>query len=160
VADFRPVEATKARILAIHAAPAGTRIEDANTEWVEVLVALDSDLANWRLQHLRALWREELARPVEWDWVYTWGSPAFVAAGEVYRIHSGSRIRAAAHPLPEDLAPGRKHVYTAGPAAAGRLIWAVGDYARLVDAFGTVIDEIVVWTGDEPAKPESAPARR
>lgn len=152
MADFRPVEATKARILTIHPAPAGTSHDDANAEWIEVQVQLDSDMANWRLQHLRAMWREELARPVEWEWVYTWGSPAFVREGEVYRIHSGSRIRAASHPSPDDLAPGRKHVYAAGPVAAARLMWARGDYARLLDAFGTVIDEIVVWP------PEPAPA--
>ena len=152
MADFRPVEATKARILSIHPAPAGTTPDDANAEWIEVQVQLDSDMANWRLQHLRALWREELARPVEWDWVYTWGSPAFVAEGEVYRIHSGSRIRAASHPLPDDLAPGRKHVYFAGPVAPARSFWTRGDYARLLDAFGTVIDEIVVWP------PEPVPA--
>ena len=153
MADFRPVEATKARILSIHAAPAGTSLDHANAEWIEVQVELDSDMANWRLQHLRALWKEEMARPVQWTWVFTWGSPAFVRAGEVYRIHSGSRIRAASHPLPDDLAPGRKHVYAAGPVANARLVWTVGDYARLMDAFGTVIDEVVVWTGT----PEPAP---
>jgi hypothetical protein len=160
MADFRPVEATKARILAIHPAPAGTALEDANAEWIEVIVQMDSDLANWRLQHLRALWREEMAKPVAWEWVYTWGSPAFVRAGEVYRIHSGSRVRAASHPLTDDLAPGRKHVYSAGPVAAARLMWAVGDYARLIDAFGTIIDEVVVWTGEPPRQPEGAAARR
>ena len=157
MADFRPVEATKARILSIHAAPDGTSTLDANAEWIEVVVQLSSDLANWRLQHLRALWRLELARPVEWEWVYTWGSPAFVREGEIYRIHSGSRIRAASHPLPDDLAQGRKHVYIGGPIAAGRLRWQVGDYARLVDAFGTVIDEIVVWTG-APSSPAGTPS--
>ena len=155
MADFRPVEATKARILSIHPAPEGTSIEDANAEWIEVTVNLNSDMANWRLQHLRALWREELARPVQWEWIYTWGSPSFVREGEIYRIHSGSRVRAASHPLPDDLATGRKHVYAAGPVAAARLLWARGDYARLVDAFGTVIDEIVVW----PAAPEPKPAK-
>jgi hypothetical protein len=155
MADFRPVEATKARILTIHPAPAGTSQDDANAEWIEVQVRLDSDMANWRLQHLRAMWREELSRPVEWEWVYTWGSPAFVREGEVYRIHSGSRIRAASHPSPDDLAPGRKHVYAAGPVAAGKLMWARGDYARLLDAFGTVIDEIVVW----PPEPAPAPVK-
>ena len=143
----------KARILNIHPAPAATSIEDANAEWIEVRAALDSDLANWRLQHLRALWREEVAKPVEWEWVYTWGSPSFVRADEIYRIHSGSRVRAATHPLADDLAPGRKHVYVAGPVAAARFLWARGDYARLVDAFGTVIDEIVVWP------PETAPQK-
>jgi hypothetical protein len=152
MADFRPVESTKARILTIHPAPPGTAPEDANGEWIEVVVALDSDLANWRLQHLRALWREEIAKPVEWEWVYTWGSPCFVREGEIYRIHSGSRVRAATHPLPDDLATGRKHVYVAGPIAAARLMWTRGDYARLLDAFGTVIDEIVVW----PAEPAPA----
>jgi hypothetical protein len=63
VADFRPVEALKARILNIRAASATTAIEDANAEWIEVQAMLDSDLANWRLQHLRALWREEVPKP-------------------------------------------------------------------------------------------------
>ena len=40
-----------------------------------------------------------------------------------------------------------------GAIAAARLLWTRGDYARLVDAFGTVIDEIVVWP------PESAPQK-
>lgn len=153
MADFRPVEALKARLLSIRAAPDGTSLEGANAEWIEVQATLSSDLANWRLQHLRALWREEVAKPVEWEWVYTWGSPAFVGAGEIYRIHSGSRVRAATHPLADDLVGGRKHVYVAGPVAAARLFWQRGDYARLVDAFGTVIDEIVVWP------PESAPQK-
>ena len=159
MADFRPVEATKARILTIHPAPADTPIERANAEWIEVIVQLDSDLANWRLQHLRALWREEIAKPIEWEWVYTWGSPAFVRAGEVYRIHSGSRMRAAAHPLSDDLAPGRKHVYTAGPVAAAKLMWQRGDYVRLLDAFGTVIDEVVVWPQEKPAEAKPAETR-
>jgi hypothetical protein len=158
VADFRPTEATKARILTIHPAPAGTPAEHANAEWIEVAVQLSSDLANWRVQHLRALWREEVAKPVEWEWVYTWGSPAFVREGEIYRIHSGSRVRAASHPLPDDLAQGRKHVYIAGPIAAARLLWQLGDYARLVDAFGTVIDEIVVWTAPAPTAPAGTPS--
>ena len=160
MADFRPVEATKARLLSIRAAPAGTRIEDANAEWIEVQATLDSDLANWRLQHLRALWRETVAKPVEWEWIYTWGSPAFVRAGEIYRIHSGSRVRAAMHPLAEDLVPGRKHVYVAGPIAAARLLWRRGDYARLVDAFGTVIDEIVVWPPENASEKTEQPASR
>jgi hypothetical protein len=158
VADFRPVEAAKARILSIHPAPAATTGEDANAEWIEVQVTLDSDLANWRLQHLRALWREEIAKPVEWEWVYTWGSPSFVRAGEIYRIHSGSRVRAATHPLADDLVPGRKHVYMAGPVAAARLLWTRGDYARLVDAFGTVIDEIVVWPSEDAPQKTAQPA--
>jgi hypothetical protein len=158
VADFRPVEATKARILSIRPAAEGTTIEDANAEWIEVVVNLSSDLANWRLQHLRALWREEMAKPVEWEWIYTWGSPSFVREGEIYRIHSGSRVRAASHPLPDDLAGGRKHVYAAGPVAAARLVWTRGDYARLVDAFGTVIDEVVVWPAPpKPAEGAAAP---
>ena len=158
MADFRPVEATKAKILSIHPAPDGTTLDNANAEWIEVAVQLNSDLANWRLQHLRALWREELARPMQWEWIYTWGSPAFVREGEIYRIHSGSRVRAASHPLPDDLAQGRKHVYAAGPVAAARFFWTRGDYARLVDAFGTVIDEIVVWPAP-PAEKKDAPAR-
>jgi len=160
MADFRPVEATKARILTIHSAPPATGIEDANAEWLEVAIQLSSDLANWRLQHLRALWRKEMARPVEWEWVYTWGSPSFVRAGEIYRIHSGSRVRAATHPLAEDLVPGRKHVYVAGPVAAARLLWTRGDYARLVDAFGTVIDEIVVWPPEGAPQQTAQPASR
>jgi hypothetical protein len=146
VADFRPVEANKAHILTIRPAPARTALDDANAEWVEVIVDEASDMANWRLQHLRGFWRTETAKPVEWEWVYTWGSPTFVRAGEVYRIHSGSRVRAAGHPLADDVTPGRIHVYAAGPAAAARLLWQKGDYVRLVDAFGTVIDEVVVWT--------------
>jgi hypothetical protein len=142
VADFRPVEAAKARILSIRGAAADTAVEDANAEWIEIQATLDSDLANWRLQHLRALWRQ----------------------GEIYRIHSGSRVRAAMHPLADDLVGGRKHVYVAGPVAAARLFWRRGDYARLVDAFGTVIDEIVVWPPDaEPQKaeqPASSPSSR
>src|SRR5438094_384567 len=82
-------------------------------------------------------------RSSEWGWSYTVGSPAFVRAGEIYRIRSGSQIRAAMHPLADDLTAGRKHVYVAGPLGAARLIWQRGDYARLVDAFGTVIDEVI-----------------
>ena len=164
VADFRPVEANKAHILMIRPALASTPVEDANAEWVEVIADLSSDLANWRLQHLRGLWRPDVAKPIEWEWVYTWGSPAFVQAGEIYRIHSGSRARAALHPLSDDLAPGRKHVYAAGPIGAAKLIWRRADYVRLVDAFGTVIDEVVVWpqepvaepTKEEPARPARA----
>ena len=152
MADFRPVEATKARILSVHPAPDATPIEDANGEWIEVAVTMSSDLANWRVQHMRPLWKEEVAKPVEWEWVYTFGSPSFVREGEIYRIHSGSRVRAATHPLPDDLAPGRKHVYMAGPVGAAKLFWRRGDYARLLDAFGTVIDEIVVWP-PQPAPP-------
>jgi hypothetical protein len=158
VADFRPVEAAKARVLNIRPSPAATSLEDANAEWIEVQVTLDSDLANWRLQHLRALWRDEVSKPVEWEWVYTWGSPSFVRAGEIYRIHSGSRVRAAMHPLPDDLVGGRKHVYVAGPVAAARLFWTRGDYARLVDAFGTVIDEIVVWPPEAVPQKAEQPA--
>ena len=121
----------------IHPGSAETPVDDANTEWVEIIADLSSDFANWRLQHLRGLWKPEVAKPVEWEWVYTWGSPAFVKAGEIYRIHSGSRARAATHPLSDDLAPGRKHVYAAGPTGAAKLIWKKADYVRLVDAFGT-----------------------
>jgi hypothetical protein len=152
VSDFKPVEANKARILSVRPAAAGTSLDDANLEWVEIAVELDSDLANWRVQHLRPLWRVEIAKPIEWTWIYTFGSPAFVRAGEIYRIHSGSRVRAAMHPVADDLTPGRKHVYAAGPLAGARLIWERGDYVRLVDAFGTVIDEVIVWP------PEPAPA--
>ncbi len=158
MSDFKPVEANKARILSIRPAPAGAALDGANAEWVEVAINLDSDLANWRLQHLRPLWRKELARPVEWDWVYTFGSPAFVSAGEIYRIHSGSRIRAAMHPLADDLVSGRKHVYVAGPLGAARLLWERGDYVRLVDAFGTVIDEVVVWPTEAEASPAGTPS--
>lgn len=161
VADILPTESVKARILAIHSAPPGTSGDDANAEWVEIRVEQNSDLANWRVAHVRALWREEVAKPIEWEWIYTFGSPHFATAGEIYRIHSGSMIRAAMHPLPDDLAPGRKHVYVAGPVGAARLRFVKGDYLRLVEAFGTVIDEIVVWP--EPAQqvtPEAEPARR
>lgn len=156
MADFRPVEANKAHILTVRFVPEATPLASANAEWVEVIVDLASDLANWRLQHLRGLWREETAKPIEWEWVYTWGSPAFVRAGEIYRIHSGSRARAATHPLADDLAPGRKHVYAAGPTGAAKVLWRKGDYVRLVDAFGTVIDEVVVW----PPAPATSAAER
>lgn len=152
MADFLPVEANKARILLLKV-PGGTLpVEDRNAEWVEIAVNEAGDLANWRLQRLHALWNDQVARPAESEWLYTFGSPAFVAAGEVYRIHSGSRVRAATHPLADDLATGRKHVYVAGPEAAARQLWARGDYVRLVDAFGTVIDEVVVW----PPEPSEA----
>ena len=154
MADFRPVEAAKARILSIRPAPEGTPADGANAEWIEVRVELDSDLANWRVAHLRALWLEEVGKPVEWEWIYTFGSPHFAKAGEIYRIHSGSFVRASVHPVADDLTPGRKHVYVAGPVRAARLLWARGDYARLVDAFGTVMDEIVVWP-DAAAKPQA-----
>lgn len=58
MSDFRPAEANKARILSIRPAARELSTDGANAEWLEVLVNLDSDLANWRLQHLRALWRE------------------------------------------------------------------------------------------------------
>ncbi|MBM4434842.1 MAG: hypothetical protein FJ028_07050 [Chloroflexi bacterium] len=159
MADFRPVmaEGPKARILMVKPAPAGTTPDRANAEWVEVRVDLDSDLANWRVARVRALWREEVERPVEWEWVYTFGSPHFAKAGEIYRIHSGSIVRAAMHPVADDLAPGRKHAYAGGPVRGARLLWSKGDYVRLVDAFGTVIDEVVVWPASE-APPSQAPA--
>lgn len=163
VSDFKPVEANKARILSIKPAPADTPLEDANLEWVEIAVVLDGDLANWRVQHIRPLWKVDIAKPIEWEWIYTFGSPAFVKAGEIYRIHSGSRIRAAMHPLADDLTPGRKHVYSAGPLGSARLIWQRGDYVRLLDAFGTVIDEVIVWppepAASTPAGTPSAGAR-
>jgi hypothetical protein len=159
MADFRPVEANKGHILMIRPAVATTPIEDANAEWVEIIADLSSDFANWRLQHLRGLWKADVAKPVEWEWIYTWGSPAFVKAGEIYRIHSGSRARAATHPLQDDLAPGRKHVYAAGPIGAARLIWKRGDYVRLVDAFGTVIDEVVVWPDAKTPEPNPEETR-
>ena len=159
MADFRPVEANKGNILMSHPGSANTPVEDANTEWVEIIADLSSNFANWRLQHLRGLWKPEVTKPVEWEWVYTWGSPSFVKAGEVYRIHSGSRARAATHPLADDLASGRKHVYAAGPIGAAKLIWKKGDYVRLVDAFGTVIDEVVVWPEEKPPEPKPAETR-
>lgn len=160
VADFRPVESNKARILTIRPAPEGTSADDANTEWLEIRVELNSDLANWRVAHLRALWLEQVAKPVEWEWVYTFGAPHFAKAGEIYRIHSGSQVRAALHPVADDLTPGRKHVYVSGPVRAARLLWTKGDYARLVDAFGTVMDEIVVWPEAAQGKREAEPAKR
>lgn len=161
MADFRPVEAAKARILSIRSALAQTALDDANVEWVEIRVELNSDLANWRVAHVRALWVEDVGKPVEWEWVYTFGSPHFARAGEIYRIHSGSLVRASLHPVADDLTPGRKHVYVAGPVRAARLLWAKGDYVRLVDAFGTVIDEVVVWPeAAAQTKREAEPARR
>lgn len=151
MADFKPTESRKAAILAIKPASPETSREHATIEWVEVIANEDGDLANWRLMHVRPRWREDVSRPLEWEWVYTWGSPAFVRAGEVYRIHSGSRIRAATHPEADDLVPGRKHVYAAGPVAAARTIWRPGDYCRLVEAFGAVIDEVIV-AEQEPAR--------
>jgi len=62
VSDFKPVEANKARILSIKVAPEGTAQDDTNLEWVEIAVNLDSDLANWRVQHLRPLWKAEVAK--------------------------------------------------------------------------------------------------
>ena len=56
------------------------------------------------------------------------------------------------------LVGGRKHVYVAGPVAAARLFWTRGDYARLVDAFGTVIDEIVVWPAESVSPQAEQPA--
>jgi hypothetical protein len=159
MADFRPTEARKASILTLRVATPDTTIAHANREWVEVVANLDGDLANWRLARVRPQWREEVARPIAWEWIYTWGSPAFVRAGEIYRIHSGSRVRAATHPEPDDLVPGRKHVYTAGPLAAARLIWQPGDYVRLLEAFGAVIDEVIVLPGEEPASAEAARAQ-
>jgi hypothetical protein len=158
VSDFKPVEANKARILSIKVAPSGTSLDDANVEWVEIAVDLDSDIANWRVQHVRPLWKVEIAKPIDWEWIYTFGSPAFVRAGEIYRIHSGSRIRAAMHPLADDLTAGRKHVYVGGPLGAAKLIWERGDYVRLVDAFGTVIDEVIVWPPEPVATPAGTPS--
>ena len=158
MADFKPTESRKASILAIRPAPADTPPEHANREWIEVIVSEDGDLANWRVMHLRPRWVEDVARPVSWEWVYTWGSPAFVRAAEIYRIHSGSRVRAATHPEPDDLVPGRKHVYTAGPLAAVRVIWRPGDYVRLVEAFGAVIDEVIVV--EQAATPQESAKTR
>lgn len=56
-------------------------------------------------------------------------------------------------PLADDLAPGRKHVYAAGPVHAARVYWQRGEYVRLLDAFGTVIDEVVVWPEEAAARP-------
>jgi hypothetical protein len=155
MADFRASEGRKAQILAIKPAPADTAQERANSEWVEIVATEDGDLANWRVMQLRPRWVDEVARPVAWEWVYTFGSPAFVRAGEVYRIHSGSRVRAATHPEPDDLVPGRKHVYAAGPLATARVRYLPGDYIRLVEAFGAVIDEVIVL-GERKAEPKQA----
>ena len=154
--DFQPSEGRKAQILTIKATSAETAPEHANTEWVEIMATEDGDLANWRLMQLRPKWIDEVARPVAWEFVYTFGSPAFVRAGEIYRIHSGSRIRAATHPEPDDLVPGRKHVYAAGPLATARVRYAPGDYIRLVEAFGAVIDEVIVVAERKAAEPAKA----
>src|SRR5260221_10205219 len=159
VSDFKPVEANKARILSIKVAGEGESLDDANGEWVEIAVTLDGDLANWRVQQVRPLWKVEIPRPIEWEWLYTFGAPAFVGAGEIYRIHSGSRIRAAMHPLADDLTSGRKHVYVAGPPGAARLIWERGGYVRLADALGTGIDEVIVGPAEPvPATPAGTPS--
>ncbi|HYY53772.1 MAG TPA: hypothetical protein VFA01_00195, partial [Candidatus Dormibacteraeota bacterium] len=144
MADFRASEGRKAQILTIRPLPSETAPERANGEWVEIMATEDGDLANWRLMQLRPRWTDDVTRPVAWDWVYTFGSPAFVRAGEIYRIHSGSRVRAATHPEPDDLVPGRKHVYAAGPLATARVRYLPGDYIRLVEAFGAVMDEVIV----------------
>ena len=154
--DFQPSEGRKAQILTIKPVAADTPPERANTEWVEIMATEDGDLANWRLMQLRPKWIDEVARPVAWEFVYTFGSPAFVRAGEIYRIHSGSRIRAATHPEPDDLVPGRKHVYAAGPLATARVRYAPGDYIRLVEAFGAVIDEVIVVAERKAAEPAKA----
>jgi hypothetical protein len=156
MADFRASEGRKAQILALKPAPADTAPERANTEWVEIVATEDGDLANWRLMQVRPRWVDEVARPVAWEWVYTFGSPAFVRAGEVYRIHSGSRVRAATHPEPDDLVPGRKHVYAAGPVATARVRYLPGDYIRLVEAFGAVMDEVIVIAERKAAEPKPA----
>jgi hypothetical protein len=151
--DFRPSEGRKAQILTLKTAAIDTPPEHANAEWVEIMAIEDGDLANWRVMQLRPKWVDEIARPIAWEWVYTFGSPAFVRAGEIYRVHSGSRIRAATHPEPDDLVPGRKHVYAAGPLATARVRYLTGDYIRLVEAFGAVIDEVIVVA--EAAAPEA-----
>ena len=155
--DFRPSEGRKAQILTIKSGSIDTPPERANQEWVEILATEDGDLANWRLMQLRPKWIDQIARPIAWEFVYTFGSPAFVQSGEIYRVHSGSRVRAATHPDPDDLVPGRKHVYAAGPLAMARVRYVAGDYIRLVEAFGAVIDEVIVvaeWKAAEPAKAE------
>lgn len=144
MADFKASEGRKAQILTIRPAPSETAPERANIEWVEMMATEDGDLANWRLMQLRPRWADEISRPIAWEWVYTFGSPAFVRAGEIYRIHSGSRVRAATHPEPDDLVPGRKHVYAAGPLGTARVRYLPGDYIRLVEAFGAVMDEVIV----------------
>lgn len=159
MADWKPTEGRKATVLTVRCAPEGTSPEHANVEWVEVMVQMDGDIANWRLMQMRPLWIKDVSRPASWQWVYTWGSPAFVRQGEIYRIHSGSRMRAATHPEPDDLVPGRKHVYAAGPLSAARLIWAPGDWVRLVEAFGAVIDEVIITARPERPREEEPAAR-
>ena len=156
MADFRASEGRKAQILAIRSIAPDTPPERANTEWVEIIATEDGDLANWRLMQVRPKWIDDVTRPLAWDWVYTFGSPAFVRAGEIYRIHSGSRIRAATHPEPDDLVPGRKHVYAAGPLAGARVRYLPGDYIRLVEAFGAVIDEVIVIAERKAEQPAQA----
>lgn len=156
MADFKPSEGRKGAILTIRPAPPDTAPERANLEWVEIIATEDGDIANWRLMQLRPKWIEDVARPIAWEWVYTWGSPAFVRADEIFRIHSGSRMRAATHPEPDDLVPGRKHVYAAGPLAAARVRFRPGDYLRLVEAFGAVIDEVIVMAAAPPKPAEQA----
>lgn len=156
MSDFKASEGRKAQLLSIRAAAPETPPDHANIEWVEVMVTEDGDLANWRLMHLRPKWIEEVARPIAWEWMYTFGSPAFVRAGEIYRIHSGSRVRAVTHPEPDDLVPGRKHVYAAGPLAAAHVHYSPGDYLRLVEAFGAMMDEVIVVGEQMPVEPAKA----
>ena len=85
---------------------------------------MDSDLANWRQAHLRALWRERLtARRVEW--IYTWGR-RIRAPGRIYRSNPLG-VRAAMHPS-RDLVASQAR-YVAGPSRP-RPIWRRGEYAR------------------------------
>jgi hypothetical protein len=50
-------------------------------------------------------------------------------------------------------------VYAAGPVGAARFYWRKGDYVRLVDAFGTVIDEVVIWPEEPPGAEKVTEAR-
>src|SRR5260221_9072412 len=81
VSDFKPVEANKARILSIKVAAEGTSLGDANSEWVEIAVTLDGDLANWRVQQGPPPLKGENPPPLEGGGVVNVRSPAVVLGG-------------------------------------------------------------------------------
>ena len=102
-----------------------------------VQATLDSDLANWRLQQMRALWREDGSRgPSNGNGIYPGARRRFVRQEEIYRIHSGSRVR------PRCPARRRSRRPAAAVYVAGRSRRRASSGARQitpawVDAFGT-----------------------
>jgi hypothetical protein len=47
-------------------------------------------------------------------------------------------------------------VYATGPLATARVRYLPGDYIRLVEAFGAVMDEVIVIAEAKPAEPAKA----